>query len=32
MRSFMDEVEWSNSPGGGLIVRMLKKKRGNDEK
>lgn len=26
MRSFMDEVEWSNSPDGGLIVKMLKKK------
>lgn len=25
MRSFMDEVEWSNPPGGGMIVRMLKK-------
>lgn len=26
MRAFMDEVEWSNAPDGGLIVRMLKKK------
>jgi len=26
MRSFMDEVEWSNSPDGGLIVKMLKKR------
>ncbi len=26
MRSFMDQVEWSNAPDGGLIVRMLKKK------
>ena len=26
MRSFMDEIEWSNSPDGGLTVRMLKKK------
>ena len=25
MRSFMDEVEWSNAIGGGLMVRMLKK-------
>ena len=25
MRSFMDEVEWSNSPDGGIIVKMLKK-------
>lgn len=25
MRSFMDEVEWSNPNGGGLIVRMLKR-------
>ncbi|MBC7899094.1 MAG: ATP-binding protein [Saprospiraceae bacterium] len=25
MRSFMDEVEWSNHDGGGLIVKMLKK-------
>lgn len=26
MRSFMDEVEWSNPPGGGILVRMLKRK------
>ena len=26
MRSFMDEVEWSNPPGGGMKVRMLKVK------
>ncbi len=26
IRSFMDEVEWDNPPGGGLIVRMLKKR------
>ncbi len=26
MRSFMDEVEWSNPEGGGLIVKMLKKR------
>lgn len=26
MRSFMDEVEWSNPPGGGLLVKMLKKR------
>ena len=25
MRSFMDEVEWSNHAGGGLVVKMLKK-------
>ncbi len=25
MNSFMDEVEWSNPPGGGLCVKMLKK-------
>jgi serine/threonine-protein kinase RsbW len=25
MRSFMDEVEWSNAEGGGLLVKMLKK-------
>lgn len=25
MRSFMDEVEWSNADGGGLIVKMSKK-------
>ena len=25
MRSFMDEVEWSNSPDGGLIVKMMKR-------
>lgn len=26
MRSFMDKVEWSEASGGGLIVRMEKKK------
>jgi serine/threonine-protein kinase RsbW len=26
MRTFMDEVEWSNGPDGGLIVRMSKKR------
>lgn len=26
MRSFMDEVEWSNPEGGGLVVKMLKKR------
>jgi len=26
MRSFMDEVEWSNPPGGGTLVRMAKKR------
>ena len=26
MRSFMDEVEWSNHSGGGMMVKMLKKK------
>lgn len=26
MRSFMDEVEWSNPDGGGLVVRMLKRR------
>jgi serine/threonine-protein kinase RsbW len=26
MRSFMDKVEWSNSAGGGMIVKMLKKR------
>lgn len=25
MRSFMDEVEWSNATGGGMMVTMLKK-------
>jgi serine/threonine-protein kinase RsbW len=25
IRSFMDEVEWSNPEGGGLMVKMLKK-------
>lgn len=25
MRSFMDEVDWENPPGGGMKVRMLKK-------
>lgn len=27
MRSFMDEVEWSNADGGGLIVKMSKAKK-----
>ena len=26
MRSFMDEVEWSNHAQGGMIVKMLKKR------
>lgn len=26
MRSFMDEVEWSNHEQGGMIVKMLKKR------
>lgn len=26
MRSFMDEVEWSNHSGGGMVVKMLKKR------
>ena len=26
MRSFMDEVEWSNHPRGGMMVKMLKKR------
>jgi serine/threonine-protein kinase RsbW len=26
MRSFMDEVEWSNHASGGMIVKMLKKR------
>ena len=26
MRSFMDEVEWSNPDDGGLVVRMLKRR------
>ncbi len=26
MRSFMDEVEWSNHTEGGMIVKMLKKR------
>jgi serine/threonine-protein kinase RsbW len=26
MRSFMDEVEWSNPAGGGMMVKMLKKR------
>lgn len=26
MRSFMDEVEWENPPGGGTLVRMAKKR------
>ncbi len=26
MRSFMDEVEWSNHAQGGMVVKMLKKR------
>ena len=26
MRSFMEEVEWSNHASGGMIVKMLKKR------
>lgn len=26
MRTFMDEVEWSNHAEGGMVVKMLKKK------
>lgn len=26
MRSFMDEVEWSNHASGGMMVKMLKKR------
>lgn len=26
MRSFMDEVEWSNHADGGMIVKMLKRR------
>ncbi len=26
MRSFMDEVEWDNPPGGGMKVKMVKKR------
>lgn len=26
MRSFMDVVDWSNAPDGGLIVKMVKKR------
>lgn len=26
MNTFMDEVEWSNPPDGGLVVKMLKKR------
>lgn len=26
MRSFMDDVEWSNHPDGGLVVKMFKKR------
>lgn len=26
MRTFMDEVEWSNPEEGGLVVKMLKKR------
>lgn len=26
MRSFMDEVEWLNHSGGGMIVKMLKRR------
>jgi serine/threonine-protein kinase RsbW len=25
MRSFMDEVEWENAEGGGMVVKMFKK-------
>jgi serine/threonine-protein kinase RsbW len=25
MRSFMDEVEWTNASGGGMLVSMLKR-------
>lgn len=25
MRAFMDDVEWQNAPGGGMVVRMSKK-------
>ena len=25
MRSFMDEVDWENPPGGGMKVRMVKR-------
>lgn len=25
MRTFMDEVEWTNHPEGGMMVKMLKK-------
>ena len=27
MRSFMDEIEWANADGGGLIVKMSKVKK-----
>ncbi|HEX6123939.1 MAG TPA: ATP-binding protein [Pyrinomonadaceae bacterium] len=26
MRSFMDEVEWSNPEGGGTVVKMVKRR------
>ena len=26
MKTFMDEVEWSNHAEGGMVVKMLKKK------
>ncbi len=26
MRSFMDDIEWSNHPEGGLVVKMFKKR------
>ena len=26
MRTFMDEIEWSTHPGGGTVVRMVKRK------
>ena len=29
MCTFMDEVEWFNHPGGGMVVRMVKKAMGN---
>ena len=26
MRTFMDEVEWEKADGGGMVVKMLKKR------
>lgn len=26
MNSFMDEVNWENHPGGGMVVKMLKRR------